>query len=56
MPDIFLSYSRTDQATARLFAEGFERKGFSVWWDATLNPGKAYDEVTERALNDKWIR
>jgi eukaryotic-like serine/threonine-protein kinase len=52
LPDIFLSYSRDDQATARLFAEGFEREGFSVWWDATLNPGEAFDQVTEKALRE----
>src|SRR5664279_1134244 len=50
LADIFLSYSRDDQATARRFAEGFEREGFSVWWDQTLNPGEAYDQVTEKAL------
>src|SRR3984885_15522233 len=50
LPDIFLSYSRDDQATARRFAEGFEREGLSVWWDVTLNPGEAYDQVTEKAL------
>ncbi len=52
MPDVFLSYSRDDQATARRFAQGFERAGFSVWWDQTLNAGEAYDEVTEKALED----
>lgn len=52
MPDVFLSYSRDDQATARRFAEGFEREGFSVWWDQTLNAGENYDQVTERALRD----
>ena len=36
MPDIFLSYNREDQATASRFAEGFERAGFNVWWDAIL--------------------
>ncbi len=50
MPDIFLSYNREDQATARRFAEAFEREGLSVWWDATLRSGEAYDQVTERAL------
>ncbi|MGB6452706.1 MAG: TIR domain-containing protein [Steroidobacteraceae bacterium] len=50
MPDIFLSYSRDDQAVARRVAEAFEREGFSVWWDATLRSGEAYDQVTERAL------
>src|SRR5664279_226579 len=52
LADIFLSYSRDDQATARRFAEGFEREGFSVWWDATLDAGQAYDEVTEKALDE----
>jgi hypothetical protein len=52
LPDIFLSYSRDDQATARRFAEGFERAGFTVWWDATLEAGQAYDEVTEKALQE----
>lgn len=52
MPDIFLSYNREDQAVARHFAEGFERAGYSVWWDVTLRSGDAYDEVTEQALRN----
>ncbi|HTR00445.1 MAG TPA: TIR domain-containing protein [Candidatus Acidoferrum sp.] len=48
--DIFLSYSRDDQATARRFAEGLAREGFSVWWDVTLKSGEDYDKVTEDAL------
>ncbi|MEP7312089.1 MAG: TIR domain-containing protein [Pseudomonadota bacterium] len=50
LPDIFLSYNRDDQPTARRFAEGFERAGFSVWWDQTLDAGEDYDKVTEKAL------
>lgn len=50
-PDIFLSYSREDQAVARRYAESFEKEGFSVWWDATLRSGDAYDAVTEEALS-----
>jgi TolB-like protein len=49
-PDIFLSYSRDDQARAKLFAEAFEREGFKVWWDVGLRAGEAYDTVTETAL------
>jgi TolB-like protein/Flp pilus assembly protein TadD len=49
-PDIFLSYTREDQATAQRFAEAFEAQGFSVWWDMTLRSGEAYDQVTEEAL------
>jgi TolB-like protein len=52
MPDIFLSYAREDQATARMFAVGLERDGFSVWWDQTLHTGEAYDKVTEAALRE----
>ena len=50
MSDVFLSYSRENQDTARLFAEALQRAGISVWWDDTLSAGEAYDEVTERAL------
>ncbi len=50
MSDIFLSYSREDLATARRFAEGFEREGFTVWWDQSLEAGEAFDHVTEKAL------
>jgi TolB-like protein len=49
-PDIFLSYSREDQARAKLFADAFAREGFRVWWDAGLRTGETYDTVTERAL------
>lgn len=52
MADVFLSYSREDQATARRFAEGFENEGFTVWWDQTLDAGEAFDRVTEQALDD----
>ena len=71
MPDIFLSYSREDNATATRFAEAFKRAGFTVWWDQALRSGQTYDEVTERALreakavvvlwsrqsvNSRWVR
>ena len=52
MPDVFVSYSRADRDIARRFAEGFEREGFSVWWDQAINPGEAFDQVTEQALAD----
>ncbi len=52
MTDIFLSYSREDQAIARRFAEGFEREGLTVWWDQALRSGENYDQVTESALRE----
>ena len=50
VPDIFLSYNREDQPRAKVFADAFEREGFSVWWDVGRHTGEAYDEVTENAL------
>jgi len=52
MPDVFISYSRDDQPTARLYAEGLMREGFSVWWDQSLQAGEDFDRVTEQALSD----
>jgi Tol biopolymer transport system component len=52
MPDIFLSYCREDQDTARRFAQGLEQEGFSVWWDQALSAGESFDQVTERTLKE----
>ena len=51
-PDIFLSYARTDRATARIFADCFVHEGFNVWWDAALHSGETFDEVIEQNLRD----
>jgi len=50
MSEIFLSYSREDQAIARRFADALKAEGISVWWDQALSTGEAFDEVTEEAL------
>jgi TolB-like protein len=50
-PDIFISYNREDQATAKCFAGAFAAAGLTVWWDTALHSGEAYDEVTENALH-----
>ena len=49
-PDVFLSYSRADLATAQRLARRLEAEGFTVWWDRQIAPGKNFDEVIERAL------
>jgi TolB-like protein len=71
MPDLFLSYASDDRATVRHFADVLQREGFEVWWDLALNPGEAFDEAIERALeearavivlwskasvNSRWVR
>jgi formylglycine-generating enzyme required for sulfatase activity len=50
--DIFLSYNREDQATAKAIATALQNEGFEVWWDTVLRAGQTYDEVTERQLHD----
>jgi TolB-like protein len=50
LPDIFLSYAHGDVVTAKRFAESFAREGFSVWWDARLRSGDAFDATIEAAL------
>ena len=52
MTDVFLSYSRDDQPTARRFADSLGREGFKVWWDQALSTGETYDSVTEKALDE----
>ncbi len=71
MADVFVSYSREDQAVARRFATALESAGFSVWWDQSLSPGETFDQVTEqslreakavvvlwsaRSVNSRWVR
>jgi predicted esterase len=51
-PDIFLSYSREDLKVALRFAQALQREGYEVWWDQSLATGQAFEEVTEKALEE----
>jgi TIR domain len=50
MSDIFISYKREDQATARKLADALESEGWTVWWDPKLRTGEIFDDVIEKAL------
>lgn len=50
MPDIFISYSRPDEAVARRYADRFIEAGMDVWWDSHLRSGEEWDKVIEDAL------
>ena len=52
MCDIFISYKREEQATARKLASALEREGWTVWWDPKLRVGEHFDDVIENALNE----
>ncbi len=47
---MFISYCHDDLATAKRFAESLQREGFTVWWDASLRSGEAFDVAIENAL------
>jgi TIR domain-containing protein len=51
MSDIFISYASADRERAKLVSVTLDRRGWSVWWDRTIPPGKEYDEVIEKALD-----
>ncbi len=52
MSDIFVSYARPDRERARLVAAALERRGWSVWWDHEIPPGRNFDDVIEEALGE----
>ena len=52
MSDIFISYKREDQATARKLANALEGEGWTVWWDPKLRAGERFNDVIENALNE----
>ena len=51
MSDIFISYASADRERAKLLSRTLGDRGWSVWWDRTIPPGKEYDEVIEEALD-----
>ena len=38
MPDVFISYARSDRKRAEGIAEALEAEGFSTWWDSSIQP------------------
>jgi len=50
MSDIFISYARDDRFKVEPLAKALEAKGWSVWWDARIRAGEAFDRLLEKAL------
>src|SRR5215213_9250051 len=50
MADVFISYAREDEPTARRVAKALQAAQFDVWWDADLPAHRAYSEIIERNL------
>ncbi len=51
MSDVFISYASADRPRAALIAHALVARGWSVWWDRTIPPGRQFDEVIEEALD-----
>ena len=52
MSDIFLSYKSEDSEKAQKIAEAIEKKGYTVWWDRIIPPGRNFDDVIEEELDE----
>jgi len=50
MCDIFISYSHHDKEIAERYAHSFESKGWTVFWDKAIPPGKTYDHFINEQL------
>jgi len=51
MSDVFISYASADRPRVVPLVEALREKGWSVWWDRTIPPGKTWDQVIEAALD-----
>src|SRR5262245_23714697 len=50
MADIFLSYARIDRDKVRGLVPILEAQGWSVFWDATIEPGQRWDKLIATEL------
>ena len=49
--DIFLSYARDDEERAGQFVRLFEKQGWSVFWDQSIQPGQFWRDMIEKQLD-----
>ena len=50
MPDVFISYARTDEVRAERIAQALRTTGYQVWRDDELPAHRAYADVIEERL------
>jgi adenylate cyclase len=51
MADVFVSYARADKARVAPLVAAIEAKGWSVWWDPAIVPGREFDDEIEAEIN-----
>jgi TIR domain-containing protein len=50
LAQVFLSYASQDRRTAMALADALKGRGWTVFWDRTIPPGKMFDQVIGEAL------
>jgi adenylate cyclase len=50
MADVFVSYARADKARVAPLVAAFEARGWSVWWDPEIAPGREFDDAIDAEL------
>ncbi|MGH8126343.1 MAG: TIR domain-containing protein, partial [Rhodanobacteraceae bacterium] len=50
MADVFISYARADKARVAPLVAAIEAKGWTVWWDPEISPGKEFDDEIDDEL------
>lgn len=51
MSDIFMSYATADRLVAEKLSAALSGRGWSVWWDRRIPPGRSFDQVITEALD-----
>jgi adenylate cyclase len=50
MADVFISYARADKARVAPLVAAIEAKGWTVWWDPEISPGREFDDAIDLEL------
>src|SRR5690348_566372 len=50
MADVFVSYARADKARVAPLVAAMEARGWSVWWDPEIAPGREFDDEIDAEL------
>jgi hypothetical protein len=50
--DIFLSYAREDLPRVKPVVDALAARGWSVWWDRTIQPGQVFARVIQAVLDE----
>jgi len=50
MADVFISYARADKARVAPLVAAIEARGWTVWWDPEISPGKEFDDEIDTEL------